>query len=147
MGFDCKSMVVYLWELTLKPTAWQFKILYDGECPFCKIEVNWLDRWNRGGRLAIEDIAAPDFDPAVYGSTLPILMGTLHGVYPDGRMTTGMDTFRNAYRAVGLGWLLAPTGWRFLRPVFDRFYEIFAANRVKAGRRFGCKCETDRCKL
>ena len=134
-------------ETSLKQTVWQFKILYDGECPFCKIEVNWLSRRNREGKLKIEDISAPDFDPTLYGSTLPKLMGTLHGVYPDGRLTTGMDTFRNAYRAVGLGWLLAPTGWRLLRPVFDRFYELFAANRVKAGRRFGRTCESDRCKM
>ena len=30
----------------------------------------------------------------------------------------GMAVFRLAYRAVGLGWLVAPTGWPLLRPLF-----------------------------
>lgn len=133
-------------ETLVTSAAWQFKILYDGECPFCKTEIKWLVRVDRKGRLAVEDISALDFDPAAFGSTLPTLMGTIHGVFPDGRMTTGMETFRNAYRAVGLGWLLAPTGWPIFRGIFDWLYRIFAANRIKVGLKFGRKCTTDRCK-
>jgi hypothetical protein len=59
---------------------WHFKVFYDGECPFCRLEARWLSYLGRSGQLAVEDIAAPGFDPARYGSTLPELMGTLHGV-------------------------------------------------------------------
>ncbi len=127
--------------------AWRFKVLYDGECPFCRVEARWLDHLGRSRGLVLEDIAAPDFDPGRYDATLPDLMGTLHGVFPDGRKTTGMETFRQAYRAVGLGWLLAPTGWPGLRTVFDFLYKIFARHRVKMGRLFGRPCEGGRCTL
>lgn len=127
--------------------AWPLTVLFDGECPFCRIEARWLGRLDRAGKLRLEDISAPDFDPARYGSTLTALMGTLHGVFPDGRQTHGMETFRQAYRAVGLGWLLAPTGWPLLRPVFDGLYRVFARYRVRAGRLFGRSCEAGRCAL
>lgn len=127
--------------------AWQFKVLFDGECPYCRLEARWLRSLNWRGRLALEDIAAPEFDPAPYGVTLADLMGTLHGVFPDGRKTVGMETFREAYRAVGLGWLLAPTGWPGLRSVFDLCYRVFARYRVRLGRLAGRGCATDRCSV
>ena len=47
----------------------RFTLLYDGECPFCRREVEWLRRRDREGHLALEDIADPGFDPAQYGLT------------------------------------------------------------------------------
>jgi len=124
---------------------WRFKLLYDGHCPFCMIEVRWLGRWNREGRLAFEDIASPSFDPARHGLTREAVMGVIHGVFPDGRVVTKVEVFRQAYRAVGLGWLLAPTGWPVLHWFFDGLYELFARYRVPAGRLFGRSCETGTC--
>ncbi|MSQ94684.1 MAG: DUF393 domain-containing protein [Gemmataceae bacterium] len=126
-------------------TNWRFKLLYDGECPFCKAEARWLRRLDRRGHLAIEDIAAADFDPAAFGCTLADLMGSLHGVFPDGRKTQGLETFRQAYIAVGLGWVFAPTGWPVLRPIFDCLYTLFARYRVRIGGMFGRGCAGDRC--
>ena len=45
----------------------RLKLLYDGECPFCRREVEWLRRRDHEGKLALEDIADPGFDPAQYG--------------------------------------------------------------------------------
>jgi predicted DCC family thiol-disulfide oxidoreductase YuxK len=55
--------------------------------------------------------------------------------------------FREAYAAVGLGWLVAPTGWPILRPLFDVGYRWFARNRVRLGRIFGRRCEDGRCAI
>jgi predicted DCC family thiol-disulfide oxidoreductase YuxK len=127
-------------------TTWCFKVLYDGECPFCRIEARWLRSLGRGGKLALEDIAALGFDATQYDRTLDQLMGSLHGVHPDGRLTTGVETFRQAYRAVGLGWVLAPTRWPILRPITDAMYVLFARYRVRMGELFGRGC-SDRCAL
>ena len=126
-------------------SEWRFKLLYDGGCPFCLREMRWLQRWNRHGRLAFEDVAAPGFDPARYGVTRERVMGVIHGVFPDGRIVRMVEVFRQAYRAVGLGWLLAPTGWPVFRWFFDALYGIFARYRVPLGRRFGRSCASDTC--
>jgi predicted DCC family thiol-disulfide oxidoreductase YuxK len=133
--------------VTAKPT-WEFKLLYDGECPLCRREVMWLQRRNRDGRLACEDISAPGFAAARYGKRQEELMGVMHGVFPDGRIVTKVAAFRAAYRVVGLGWLLAPTAWPGLRPLADRGYEWFARHRVGLGKFFGGRaCADGRCEV
>ncbi len=124
---------------------WRFKLLYDGECPLCRREARFLEKRNRNGRLAFEDITATGFDPAVYGVSREELMSVIHGVLPDGRMVKKMAVFREAYRAIGLGWLLAPTGWPGLRWLADRGYEWFARNRLAIGGFLGRQCETGGC--
>ena len=115
----------------------RFTILIDGQCPFCQREIDWLRRLDRRGALAFVDITEPDFDVEQYGLTRADVHAVIHGVSADGRVLRGMETFRRAYRAVGLGWVLAPTGWPILRPVFDRLYALFARYRVPMGRFFG----------
>jgi predicted DCC family thiol-disulfide oxidoreductase YuxK len=36
---------------------WRFKLLYDGECPLCQREARFLQKRNRHGWLAFEDIS------------------------------------------------------------------------------------------
>ena len=134
-----------LQELEFCVSEWRFRILYDGECPFCRREVRWLQRWNRKCRLEFEDITSPGFSAAQYGKTPKELLGVIHGVFPDGHIVSGVEVFRQAYRAVGLGWLLAPTAWPVLRPVFDRLYVLFARHRVRLGRLFGRSCASGTC--
>ena len=112
----------------------EFTLLYDGLCPICRREVAWLFVRNKFGRLGFQDINDTDFDPALYGKTLDELMAEIHGVYPDGRIIKGMSVFRATYSAVGLGWLLAPTGWPLLKPLFDLLYRLFAKYRLRLAR-------------
>ena len=88
-------------------TQWRLKLLYDGDCPFCRREVEWLKAKDKQGHLAFEDIGAIGFDPARYGLTRDAVTQVLHAVFPDGRVVRGVDAIREAYRAVGLGWLAA----------------------------------------
>lgn len=125
--------------------AQPFTILIDGDCPLCRGEARLLRRLDRGrGRLAMLDIASPSFDPIAIGRTHEEVMGAIHGVTADGAVVTGMEVFRRAYAAVGLGWLVAPTGWPLIRPVVDRLYRWFAANRLRLTGRGGA-CESGRC--
>ena len=121
-------------------SAAEITVLYDGDCPLCLREIRMLERLDRGnGRLGLRDIAGPGFRAADYGVTHDALMARIHGVLPDGRLIEGMEVFRRAYAAVGLGWLLAPTGWPGLRWLFDAAYRWFARNRLRlTGRSESC---------
>jgi predicted DCC family thiol-disulfide oxidoreductase YuxK len=123
----------------------QFKLLYDGECPFCRREVEWLRRRDRDGNLALQDIADPGFDPEQYGLTREEVAGVLHGILPDGRVVRRVEAIRQAYQAVGLGWLVAPTRWPVIRGVLDGMYGIFARNRTRWGRFLGNGCQSGKC--
>ncbi len=118
-------------------SAERCKLLYDGECPICRREVRWLRRVDRRGRLEFVDISAPDFSAAQYGLTEEAVQGALHALLPDGRVARAMEAVRAAYRAVGLSWVVAPTAWPILRPIFDRTYRVFARNRLRIGRWLG----------
>lgn len=130
------------------PASPTFTILIDGDCPLCKREARLLERMDKGqGRLRLVDIAAPDFDPRRFGTTLDAVMGTIHGVKADGSLVTGVEVFRRAYDAVGWGWLLAWTGWPVLRPIVDAAYVVFAKYRLRlTGRKDACTTD-GRCKL
>jgi predicted DCC family thiol-disulfide oxidoreductase YuxK len=123
-----------------------FKLLYDGECPFCRREVEFLKRFDRKCDLILEDITAVGFDPARYGLTREEVMGVLHGIMPNGRIVSRVEAIRQAYRTVGLGWLVAPAGLPGVSWVLDRMYGVFAHNRVRLGRLFGRSCESGKCK-
>lgn len=124
----------------------EFTLLYDGDCPLCSREVAMLRRRDRGrGALALVDIAAPGFDAARYGTDHATLMARIHGVLPDGSLVEGVEVFRRAYAAVGLGWLVAPTRWPLLRQGFDAAYRWFARNRLRlTGRTHECDVACER---
>jgi predicted DCC family thiol-disulfide oxidoreductase YuxK len=124
---------------------WKIKLLYDGACPLCSREIRFLERRDRGrGAIRFEDIAAPCFDPRAHGMELRELMARIHGVLPDGSLVEGVEVFRQAYAAVGLGWLVAPTRWPGLRRLADLAYRVFARNRLRwTGR--ASACDATRC--
>lgn len=124
--------------------ATELRLFFDGACPLCSREVAALKRLDRGrGRLEFVDIAQPGFEAAGYGIEHERLMAKMHAQLSDGTWVEGMEVFRRAYAAVGLGWFLAPTGWPLLRPLFDAAYRWFARNRLRlTGRR---RCEAGEC--
>jgi predicted DCC family thiol-disulfide oxidoreductase YuxK len=126
-------------------SGWRFKVLYDGECPFCRRDVEWLKRRDHRGDLALEDIAAIGFDPAKYGLSQDEVQRVLHGVMSDGTILKGMDAVCEAYKTVGLGWLVAPTRLPVLRAASNGLYRLFARFRRPLGRFFANGCDGERC--
>lgn len=124
--------------------AWQFRIFYDGDCPLCMREMRAMMRRPCAAQLDFVNTAKPEFDPAEFGiSSDPNRL--IHGMLPDGTIVQGMEVFRNAYSVLGLGWLIAPTGWPFLKPVFDFAYAVFARHRMRISKMLGRHCSDSTC--
>ena len=93
----------------LSPASYSVEVFYDGECPLCLREIKLLRFFDRKNRIQFTDIAAPDFNAAVYEKTPAQFMDEIHGRLPDGQWIIGVEVFRQLYAAVGLGLLVWPT--------------------------------------
>ena len=119
---------------TSDQAVYPLTLLYDGACPVCSLEMDHLRARNVAGKLAFVDIATPGFDPTPWGATWAEMNASIHAVRADGSVITGVEVLRLAYLAVGLGWLLAPTGWAPLKPAFEAGYLVFARHRRTLSR-------------
>ncbi len=125
----------------------RYRLLYDGACPMCSREVLALHRRNPDAIEAV-DIMTEDFDSAAYGLDTSQVRAALYGIRPDGSVTVGMASLREAYRLAGRGWMLGWTGWWPARPASDQFYRWFARNRMRISRMLGRADDCgDRCEV
>ncbi|MEJ0089890.1 MAG: DUF393 domain-containing protein [Limisphaerales bacterium] len=114
---------------------WRFKLLYDGACPLCQREAHFLQRRNRHGWLAFEDITAPGFDATIYHTTQDELMGVIHGVFPDGRhRKEDGPSSAKLIAPLGLAGCSRQPAGRACAGLVDKGYEWFARNRMTIGR-------------
>lgn len=141
--------------------SWQIKLLYDGECPLCLREVNFLQRRDAGrGLVAFVDIADENYTPEAHGGVdFETAMGRIHAVLPDGTVIKNVEVFRRVYETLGMGWIYAATRWPIVGPIVDRLYEIWADWRlaltgrpdlstIVADRQRRIECTTqERCRL
>ncbi len=109
-------------------------LFFDGACAVCNLEMDNLKARNTAGWLRFVDISPPSFDPALLGVSLQALNGLIHAQRPDGSLVVGVEVFRLAYGAVGLGHWAAPTDWPLVKPWIDRAYAVFARNRYGISR-------------
>ncbi len=121
--------------------TWEVEVFFDGDCPLCLREINWLKRRDRAGRIRFTDISAAGFEAMQYGKTQEELMARIHGRLPKGDFIEGVEVFRRLYSAVGLAWLVAPTRLPGVRILLDWCYRIFAKNRLRLTGR----CSTESC--
>ena len=133
------------------PSSPALTLLFDGGCPLCVREVNFLKRRDRARSLAFVDIDALDYAPAEHqGISYAEAMGRIHAITASGQVLLDVAVFREAYRLIGLGWLYAPTQWPLLSGLVDRIYSFWASRRLQLTRRpdLASLCEDrERCRL
>lgn len=112
---------------------WKIKLLYDGDCPLCLREVNFLQKQDAGrGLVVFVNIADDSYTPAEHGGVdFETAMGRIHAVLPNGTTIKNVEVFRQVYDILGIGWIYAPTQWPIIGPLIDKLYELWADWRLK----------------
>lgn len=142
-------------------STWEIKLLYDGQCPLCLREVNFLKRRDAGrGLVTFVDIADDDYSPEAHGGVdFETAMGRIHAVLRDGTVIKNVEVFRRIYEILGMGWIYAATKLPIIGPIVDQLYAIWADWRlaltgrpnlvtIVATRQKRLECETQgRCRL
>lgn len=110
----------------------KIKLLYDGECPLCLREVNFLKKRDASrGLVTFVDIADDNYNPSEHGGVdFETAMGRIHAVLPDGTVIKNVEVFRRVYEVLGMGWVYALTRWPIIGPIVDTLYEIWADWRL-----------------
>jgi predicted DCC family thiol-disulfide oxidoreductase YuxK len=142
-----------------KPT-WKIKLLYDGQCPLCIREVNFLLKKDAGrGIIKFVDIADRDYNPQENGNIdFETAMGRIHALTNGGTIIRNVEVFRRIYEELGIGWLYGVTKLPIVGSLADWLYCIWADWRLKltgrpdlaiivAEREQAAHQKTDRCRL
>jgi predicted DCC family thiol-disulfide oxidoreductase YuxK len=114
------------------PKSWKIKLLYDGACPLCLREVNFL-KSKDGDRGLIEfvDIANDGYDPADHGGIdFETAMGRIHAILADGTVVQNVEVFRQTYDILGIGWIYAITKLPIIGRLADGLYGVWADYRL-----------------
>ncbi len=120
-------------SVEIKPSSpWQIELLYDGQCPLCVREVNFLQKRDGGrGLVAFVDIADNRYNPEAHGGIdYETAMGRIHAVLPDGTTVKNVEVFRRIYEILGMGWVYAVTKLPIVGAIANWLYEIWADWRL-----------------
>ena len=107
-------------------------IFFDGGCPLCKREVDFLQSKNKNGYLSFIDINSSDFSlDFKYGISYKQAMERIHAFKSDGSVIKVIKVFQEAYSLISLGWNYAPTKFPILDKCIEFIYGFWAKYRLK----------------
>ena len=106
--------------------------LYDGGCPLCRRETDFLKRRDKFGNINFVDINSANYDPTNYQNiSFEKAMSNLHGILQNGNLIKGLDVLAYAYQLIGLGWVYFPTKIPIISNLLKIFYSFWAKYRLK----------------
>jgi predicted DCC family thiol-disulfide oxidoreductase YuxK len=124
--------------------SFEIEVFFDGGCPLCAREMNWLRRRDKANRIKFTDIDDPNFEPAAHGKSIADLMAQMHGRLPDGTWLGGVEVFRRIYSAIGFHKLAFLSRLPIISQALDAGYWLFAKYRPRlTGRCTGDACSAN----
>ena len=122
--------------------------LFDGGCPLCLRETNFLKSKDELNKIDFVDINNVNYNPILFKDiSYAEAMSNLHGILENGNIIKGLDVLAYSYELIGLGWVYYPLKIEFFAPVLRLFYKYWAKYRLKiTGRSNIEKLCTSECK-
>ena len=122
--------------------------LFDGGCPLCLRETNFLKSKDESNKIAFVDINNTNYNPFLYKDiSYREAMSNLHGILENGNIIKGLDVLAYSYELIGLGWVYFPLKIKFIAPFLRSLYKYWAKYRLKiTGRSNIEKLCTSECK-
>ena len=112
-------------------------MFYDGLCPLCQAEIQFLSGRNQAGLLSFVDINSTEYSPERVGVSCDRALASMCAQYDDGQLIEGVEVFSAAYSRANLPKL----AWIFSRPALKPFwnvaYRFFAKHRHMISALFG----------
>jgi len=115
----------------------ELTLYFDGQCPLCVAEVAFLQSRATSDRLAFVDVTQAGFLAAGHNISCEAAMAQIHGRTADGQVLVGVPVFAKAYQLANLpvlAWLLSR---RWLMPLLQPAYVLFAKHRQAISQRIG----------
>ncbi len=114
-------------------SIWKIKLLYDGECPLCVKEVNFLLKKDANrGIIKFIDIARSDYSPEEnLDIDFATAMGRIHAITSDGEIIRNVEAFRRVYEELGMGYIYAITKLPIVGAIANFVYGIWADWRLR----------------
>ena len=114
--------------------------LYDGGCPLCLRETNFLKRRDSSFLIKFVDISSKDYEQKSFSDiSYKEAMSNLHGIMENGEIIKGLDVLAYSYELVGLGWVYYPLKIKFLSPLLRLVYRYWAKYRLQITGRSNIK--------
>ena len=105
--------------------------LYDGGCPLCLRETNFLKKKDTKKFINFVDISNNYFPQNFKNISYEQAMDNLHGILGSGEIIVGVDVLAYSYELVGLGWIYFPTKLPILSNFIRFLYKYWARYRLK----------------
>ena len=121
----------------MSSTPTELTLYYDGQCPLCQAEMMYLQTRNAAGQLAFVDVTQTSFAAEDHHISCDAAMAQIHGRLANGEVLVGVPVFAKAYALANLpvlAWLLSR---RWLLPVLQPSYVLFAKHRQAISKRIG----------
>ena len=127
----------------------KFIFLFDGGCPFCVRETNFLKNKDLLNKINFVDINNDKYNPIFFKDiSYADAMSNLHGILENGRIIKGLDVLAHSYELIGLGWVYYPLKIQILSPFLRLIYKYWAKYRLNiTGRTNIEKLCSSKCEL
>ena len=127
---------------------YKLTFLFDGGCPLCLRETNFLKSKDAKQFINFVDISINYIPEDFKNISYKQAMANLHGILSTGEIIYGVDVLAYSYELVGLGWIYFPTKLPIISNLVRFLYKFWAKYRLNLTGRDNLEklCESN-CKI